>query len=104
MYILTISYPRSDGARFDFDHFRGQHLPAVGKAFGPFRLGYASVLRGEQSVDGGEPAFFATTILSFPTEDDARNAAASPEARELLADIANFTDVTPIMQFNTAVP
>ena len=104
MYILTITYPKSPDATFDFDYFRQTHLPEVGKAFGPFGLGYASVLRGEESVCGGEPAYFATTILSFATEQGARDAVASDGGRALAADIPNFTTVTPVIQFNTAVP
>lgn len=104
MYILTVHYPRSPGATFDFDYFRSTHLPEVGKAFGQFGLGYASVLRGEESVDGQEPAFFATTILSFREEKGARDAVATDAAKALMEDIANFTSVTPILQFNTAVP
>ena len=104
MYILTITYPASPDATFDFDYFRSTHLPEVGRAFGPFGLGYASVLRGEQSLDGNEPAYFATTILSFREEQGARDAVASEGARALLDDVANFTSVTPVMQFNTAVP
>lgn len=104
MYILTVTYPRSEGATFDFDYFRSTHLPEVGKVFGPFGLGYASVLRGEQSLDGSDPAFFATTILSFATEQGARDAVACEDAKGLIEDIANFTSVTPVLQFNTAVP
>lgn len=104
MYILTITYPKSADATFDFDYFRSTHLPAVGEAFGPFGLGYAAVLRGEESLGGGEPAYFATTILSFATEQGARDAVASDGGKALAADIANFTSVTPVMQFNTAVP
>lgn len=104
MYIVTITYPKSEGATFDFDYFRGTHLPKVGTAFGPFGLGYASVLRGEQSLDGSDPAYFATTILSFREEEGARRAVASDEAKALVEDIANFTDVAPVTQFNTAVP
>jgi len=103
MYILTIHYPRSDGATFDFDYFKSTHLPEVGKAFKPFGLGYASVLRGEESVGGGDPAYFATTILSFSDEEAARNAVASDAGKALAKDIANFTSVTPVMQFNTSV-
>jgi hypothetical protein len=55
-------------------------------------------------VDGGEPAYFATTILSFATEQGARDAVASDGGRALAADIPNFTTVTPVIQFNTAVP
>jgi uncharacterized protein (TIGR02118 family) len=103
MYILTITYPKSADASFDFDYFRSKHLPEVGKAFQPFGLGYAAVLRGEQSLDGSDPAYFATTILSFATEQGAREAVASEAGRALAADIANFTSVTPVMQFNTSV-
>ena len=104
MYIITIHYPNADGATFDFDYFRTRHLPEVGKVFGPFGLGYASVLRGEETLGGQAPAYFATIILSFRDEQGAREAAASEGAKALIADIANFTSVTPVMQFNTAVP
>ena len=104
MYIITIHYPAADGATFDFDYFRTKHLPEVGKAFGQFGLGYASVLKGEEALDGKAPSYFATTILSFRDEEGARAAAASEGAKALMADITNFTSVTPVMQFNTAVP
>jgi uncharacterized protein (TIGR02118 family) len=103
MYILTITYPKSANSSFDFDYFRSTHLPQVGEAFKPFGLGYASVLRGEEALGGGEPAYFATTILSFATEEGARNAVASDEGKALADDIANFTSVTPVIQFNTPV-
>lgn len=103
MYILTIHYPNSDGATFDFDYFHQQHLPRVGIAFRPFGLGWATVMRGEESIDGTPPAYFAITVLSFPTEQAAREAAASESAKGLLADLTNFTSVTPQMQFNTSV-
>ena len=104
MYVLTIIYPKSADATFDFDYFRSTHLPEIGKAFGPFGLGYAAVLRGEERVGGGEPAFFATILLSFASEREARDAVASEAGKALAADIPNFTTATPVMQFNTAVP
>ena len=104
MYILTITYPKSKGATFDFDYYRNEHLPEVGKAFGPFGLGYASVLKGEESLDGKEPAYFAVAILSFADEQRARDAVASDGAKALIQDIPNFTNCKPVLQFNTAVP
>jgi uncharacterized protein (TIGR02118 family) len=104
MYILTITYPQTKGATFDFDYYRSKHLPEVGKAFGPFGLGYASVLKGEESLDGKEPTYFVTAILSFATEEGARQAIASDGGKALADDIKNFTSAKPVMQFNTAVP
>jgi uncharacterized protein (TIGR02118 family) len=104
MYIITIHYPNADGATFDHEYYRTKHLPEVGKAFGPYGLGYASVLKGEESVDGTPPAYFITTILSFREEQGARDAMASEGGRALAADVPNFSSVTPVVQFNTAVP
>jgi uncharacterized protein (TIGR02118 family) len=103
MYILSITFPRTEDSTFDFGHFRSKHLPALGEAFRPFGLGYASVLRGQEALDGGQPASYAICVLSFASEEGARNAVKSDAARDLMADIANFTNVTPVMQFNTAV-
>ena len=103
MYIITVTYPRSEGATFDFDYYREQHLPKVGEAFGQFGLCYGSVLKGEQSLDGKEPAYFLTAILSFATEQGARDAVASDAGKALIDDIKNFTTATPVMQFNTSV-
>jgi uncharacterized protein (TIGR02118 family) len=104
MYILTITYPRSGKATFDFDYFRSKHVPEMSKAFGPFGLGWASILKGEQSVDGKDPAYFVTTILSFREEQGARDAVASEGGKRVMEDIANFTTAKPVMQFNTSVP
>ena len=104
MYILTVTYPKSTDSTFDFDYFRSNHLPEVGKAYKPFGLGYAAVLRGEESLGGGDPAYYAMSILSFSTEQGAREAVASKAGKALDNDVANFTSVTPVMQFNTPVP
>jgi uncharacterized protein (TIGR02118 family) len=103
MYILTVTYPTSPDATFDFDYFRSKHLPKVGEAYKPFGLGYAAVVRGEESVGGGEPAYYAISILSFQTEPGARDAVASKAGKALAKDVRNFTSVTPVMQFNSAV-
>lgn len=104
MYIITILYPNDEGSTFDREYYRETHLALVNKAFTPFGLGYGSVLMGEESADGAPPPFLVTTILSFPTEEQARAAMASDGAQTLIADIANFTNVAPYVQFNTAVP
>ena len=103
MYLVTIQYPNSKGATFDFDHFHRDHLPAVGRAFAPFGLGWGTVMRGEQSLDGSDPAFFAIMVLSFPTEQSARNALAGQEGKALLAEVAGFTSAQPVIQFNTPI-
>lgn len=104
MYIITVTYPNVEGATFNFDYYRQTHLPMVGRAFGPHGMGYASVLKGESNVDGTPPTFLVHAVFSFREEDGARAALASESARELMADFANFTNVTPIIQYCSAIP
>lgn len=104
MYILSVTYPNSEGATFDYDYYRLNHLPKVGEVFAPHGMGYASVLKGESSADGSPPAFLAHAVFSFREESGARAALASEGVAALLDDITNFTSVAPLIQFNTAIP
>lgn len=104
MIVVSITYPNAAGARFDWNYYQGTHLPMVGRKLGGFGLASASVLKGEQSADGGAPAYTAIAFLSFSSLENANLALASSEARELMADIANFTDVIPVIQLSSAVP
>ena len=103
MYIISIHYPNADGATFDHEYYRTKHLPEVGKAFRAFRTWLRQRFEGRESADGKAPAYFVTTILSFRDEQGARKP--RWQGRQALrADIANFTNVTPVVQFNTSVP
>ena len=104
MYIITVTYPNGEGATFDHDYYRTQHLPMVGTAFMPHGMGYASVLKGESTIDGSPPAYLVQAIFSFRDEAGARAAAAATETRAVMDDIANFTNVAPVIQFATAIP
>ena len=92
------------GARFDWNYYKGTHLPMVGRKLGGFGLASASVLKGEPNVDGGDPPYTAMAFLTFSSLANGQAALASAEARDLIADIPNFTDLLPVIQFCSAVP
>lgn len=104
MIIISIAYPNSPGARFDWTYYQAKHLPMVGRKLGDLGLRSASVIKGVQGADGGDPPTIAMALLTFPSLKVARSALASAEGSELIADIANFTDVAPVVQFSSAVP
>ena len=104
MVILSITYPNAPGARFDWHHYEAIHLPMIGRQLGGLGLKSASVIKGVEGADGGDPPIIALALLTFGTLESARSALASDEASKVTADIANFTDVTPVLQFSTAVP
>ena len=70
------------------------HIPLVERILGPKGV----TVTGPYLPDGVDDTSLAVVMLAF---DDAaaRNAAvSSPDAGEVFADVANFTDVQPVVQ------
>ena len=103
MITISITYHNAEGASFDFDYYRRTHLPMIGEKLGAFGLVSASVLKGMEGMDGGDPPVVATCFLTFSTFEGAQGALTSEACGELVADIANFTTIQPEIQFNTPV-
>lgn len=103
MTTVTVIYPRGAGATFDFDHYRGTHLPLLTERWGGAGLERVEALRGVAGADGGEPPFPAQALLRFSSVEAFQAAIGGEHAAEILGDIANFTDVQPIVQVNEAI-
>ena len=102
MIKVSVMYPHQPGARFDHDYYRDTHMPLAKSRLGAACL-YYSVDKG---LAGGAPGttptyvamchFFCDSVASF-------QAAFGPHAAEILADIANYTDLQPVMQISEVV-
>ena len=103
MPTVTVIYPRAEGATFDFDYYERVHLPLVAKNWADAGLTGAKALRGMAGGDGGDPPFVAIALISFDTMASFQAAMASPRASEIMADVANFTSIQPVIQLNEAI-
>lgn len=103
MITVSVTYPSSEGATFDWNYYQRSHLPMIGRHFVPFGLIMASVFRGVQAVDGGAPQFVAMCLLTFSDEQAAHNALKSEGGRELMDDVAKFTNIRPAVQFSAPI-
>lgn len=101
MITVCILYPAKPGGRFDFDYYAHKHMPRAVELLGK-SPGYQGVSI-ERGVAGAEPeqaaAFTAACFYRF-TSIDAFLRAFMPNAPELQGDIANYTDIQPVIQFN----
>ena len=101
MIKVSILYPRSASARFDFDYYIQRHMPRSIELLSThpgFRA--VSVERGVGGAEpGSAPTYTAACFYTFDTVDSFL-AAFMPHAAELQADIANYTDIGPQVQFN----
>jgi uncharacterized protein (TIGR02118 family) len=89
MIRVTVLYPSGEGSTFDHDYYRDTHVPMALAAFG---LESAQIDRG---VDG---PYVAGVHFLFDGMEQMQAAMASPDVPAVMADIANFTNVAPVMQ------
>jgi uncharacterized protein (TIGR02118 family) len=103
MATLSVVYPRTPGARFDYDYYQNQHLPLAGRRWAGSGMLGGEALLGKAAVDGSDPPFFAIGILHFESPDALHSALTGEYASEVIEDIRNFTDVQPIIQINERI-
>ncbi|BBL70944.1 EthD family reductase [Methylogaea oryzae] len=101
MVKISILYPNTPGARFDFAYYADTHMPRSIELLSahPGFKG-VSVERGVGgATPGSAPAYLAMCHFHFSTADDFLQAF-MPHAPELQGDMPNYTDIEPIVQIN----
>jgi len=102
MIKVNVMYPYTEGARFDHADHRDRHMPMMKSRLGS-ACAYYTVERGVAGRQlGSAPAFVA--MCAFICESaEAYEAAIQQHHPEILADIANYTDVAPVVQLSEVV-
>jgi len=102
MIKVSVMYPNTAGARFDHVYYRDKHMPLVKRSMGDACLFY-TVDKGIAGGAPGEPAPYVGMCHIFSDSVEAFQAGFGPHAKEILADIANYTDLVPVMQISEVV-
>lgn len=100
MICLTVFYPKTTDSTFDLDYYASKHAPLLMERLTPLGLtkfDYETGLAG--GTPNTPPAFAAIGRLHFATLEDLQTGLGT-HGPELVADIANFTNVEPIMQIS----
>lgn len=100
MFIVTVMYPYSEGARFDWDYYVGTHMPLVREAFGPTGLADARALKGLPGPNGAPPPYVAIALITYPDHESVVASMTGPRAGDVAGDLPNFTDITPFRQIS----
>jgi len=97
---ITVLYPNTQGSRFDVDYFVNTHIPLVEVKWGGKGLTSVKLLKGAGTADPATPPpYQVITVLGFESLQ-AFGAAVKESGAEVIGDVANFTDVKPIVQIN----
>lgn len=102
MIKVSVMYPNSPGARFDHAYYRDKHLPMVKRLMGE-ACRYYTVDKGVAGGAPGTPAVYVATCHLLCDSLDAFQAGFGPHTEEIMADIPNYTDLTPVIQISEVV-
>jgi uncharacterized protein (TIGR02118 family) len=94
MIKLSVLYPTAEGSTFDHDYFRQTHIPMALEAWG---LPEAEINKG---LDG---PYTAAAHFRFESQEALGAAFAAPGTPDVIADVAKYTNITPVMQTSEVV-
>jgi uncharacterized protein (TIGR02118 family) len=102
MVVVSVFYPKTDSSHFDHDYYLQKHMPLVRSRFQPMGLTTDTLIRGAAGMDGGKPVFELIGLLTFGSAAQVQ-AALAKHGQEILGDIPNYTNVSPLMQVNDPI-
>jgi uncharacterized protein (TIGR02118 family) len=99
MITVNVLYRQTESIKFNMNYYLGTHIPLIKKLLG-------AALKGalvQQGIGGGPPGslpeFAVMTVLSFDSMESFQ-AAFLPHAQAVMADLVNFTNEQPSLQFS----
>lgn len=99
MIKVSVMYPNKPNARFDHEYYRDKHMPMVKVKMGD-ACRYYTVDRGIAGAAPGTPPTYIGMCHIFCDSVEAFQAGFGPLAKEILADIPNYTDLSPVLQIS----
>jgi uncharacterized protein (TIGR02118 family) len=93
---FSVYYPKTEGAKFDHDYYRDSHVPLAVSTWG---LDSSQVVI-EKGLDG---PYEAAVHFSFDSTDALGAALGSEGSGAVMADVANYTDIVPVVQTSEVV-
>ena len=94
MIRLSVFYPATEGATFDHDYYRDKHVPLCATTWG---------LEGAEIDRGVSGPYVAAVHFKFASAEALQSAMASEGMGAIMADVANYTTIAPVLQTSEIV-
>ena len=98
MIKVSVMYPNGPDARFDEAYYRDHHMPMVKRLMGDY-CKYYTVDRALDGMPESNRPYIAMGHL-FCDSVEAFQAGFGPHSKEIMADIPNYTNQTPLIQIS----
>jgi uncharacterized protein (TIGR02118 family) len=94
MIRFSVFYPATEGATFDHEYYEQKHVPLAVATWG---------LEGAQIDKGLSGPYVAAVHFTFESTDAMSAAMGSEGTGAVMADVANYTTITPVTQTSVIV-
>ena len=94
MIKLTVTYPKGEGTTFDHKYYAASHIPLCNSTFRPTKTEI------DKGIDGPNAA---GVHFYFESMDALQAALADPKMPDVMEDVANYTNIAPVMQISEVV-
>lgn len=94
MIQLSVFYPTTEGAAFDHDYYRDEHVPLCVATWNPV---------GTQIEKGIDGPHAAAVHFRFETLEAFQAALGGPGTEAIREDVANYTTITSFIQVSEIV-
>ena len=94
MIRLSVFYPATEGAAFDHDYYRDKHVPLACRTWG---------LDGAEIDKGIDGPYVAAVHFTFDSLEAMGAAMGVEGTGDVLADVANYTTIAPVLQTSEIV-
>jgi len=102
MIKVSVMYPNTPGARFDHAYYRDKHMPMIKAKMGD-RCRLYTIDKGLAGGTPNAPAMYVGMCHIYCESVEDFQAGFGPHAQEIRADLANYTDIAPIVQISEVV-
>lgn len=102
MIKVSVMYPNTPGARFNHEYYRDKHMPLVKARMGE-KCKYYTVDKGIAGATPDAAATYVAMCHLFCDSVESFQAGFGPHAKEIMADIPKYTDLSPVIQISEVV-
>jgi uncharacterized protein (TIGR02118 family) len=93
MIRVSVLYPSAEGSTFDHDYYKNTHVPLAASTWGV----------GAEIDKGVNGPYVAGVHFFFETMDQFQAAMRNEGTQAVMADVANYTNIQPVMQISEVV-
>ena len=94
MIKVSVTYPSGEGTTFDHDYYANSHVPLAAAAWSPLKSEIDKGINGPN---------VAAVHFYFDSMDTFQAALGAPGTAGVMADVANYTNIAPVMQVSEVV-